>query len=117
MGRIKHGVGQCPYCKKFVKRRANKCNYCGRCAKACPTDAWKGTSGYLVSFGGLFGNRICKGDELLPVITSEEQLFRVTDAAIQFFDDYAKPSERFRFTIERVGIDKFKEVLKEAYNG
>ena len=30
MGRIKHGVGQCPYCKKFVKRRANKCNYCGR---------------------------------------------------------------------------------------
>ena len=30
MGRIKHGVGQCPYCKKFVKRRANKCNYCRR---------------------------------------------------------------------------------------
>ncbi len=39
-----------------------------------------------------------------------EQLFRVTDAAIQFFDDYANPSERFRFTLERVGIDKFKEV-------
>ena len=30
MGRIKHGVGQCPYCKKYVKRKANKCNYCGR---------------------------------------------------------------------------------------
>lgn len=74
-------------------------------------------SGYLVSFGGLFGNQICKGESFLPVITSEEQLFRVTDAPIQFFDDYANPSERFRFTLERVGIDKFKEVIKEAYNG
>ena len=65
----------------------------------------------------MFGNQICKGASFLPVITSEEQLFRVTDAAIQFFDDYANPSERFRFTLERVGIDKFKEVIKEAYNG
>lgn len=94
-----------------------KCNYCGRCVKSCPTDAWKGESGYLISFGGLFGNHIHRGEQLLPVITSEEQLFRVTDAAIQFFDDHANPSERFQFTLERVGIDKFKEVLKEAYDG
>ena len=100
-----------------IELTEDKCNYCGRCAKACPTDAWETQAGYLVSFGGLFGNRIYKGEELLPVITSEETLFRVTDAAIQFFDDNAKPSERFRYTIERVGIDKFKEVIKEAYNG
>ena len=96
---------------------ADKCNYCGRCAKSCPVDAWKGESGFLVSFGGLFGNTIHKGEELLPVITSEEQLFRVTDAAIQFFDDHAKPSERFQFTLERVGLDEFKKVIKEAYDG
>ena len=100
-----------------IELTEDKCNYCGRCAKACPTDAWETQTGYLVSFGGLFGNRIHKGEELLPVITSEETLFRVTDAAIQFFDDNAKPSERFRYTIERVGIDKFKEAIKEAYNG
>lgn len=100
-----------------IELNEDKCNYCGRCAKSCPTDAWETQTGYLVSFGGLFGNRIYKGEELLPVITSEENLFRVTDAAIQFFDDNAKPSERFRYTIERVGIDKFKEAIKEAYNG
>ena len=100
-----------------IELTEDKCNYCGRCAKSCPTDAWETQTGYLVSFGGLFGNRIHKGEELLPVITSEETLFRVTDAAIQFFDDNAKPSERFRYTIERVGIDKFKEAIKEAYNG
>ena len=81
--------------------RKSKCNYCGRCAKACPTDAWDVTTGYLVSFGGLFGNRIHKGEEVVPVIKDEETLFRVTDAAIQFFDDNANPSERFQFTIEQ----------------
>ena len=120
---------QCGVCEKACRTGAitiqdgkvsveeSKCNYCGRCAKAFPTDAWDTQTGYLVSFGGLFGNRIHKGEELLPVITSEETLFRVTDAAIQFFDDHANPSERFQYTIERVGIDKFKETLKEAYNG
>ena len=90
-----------------VKVDESKCNYCGRCSKACPTDAWDVKTGYLVSFGGLFGNRIVKGKEL----------FRITDAAIQFFDDNAKPSERFKFTLDRVGLDKFEKVIKEAYNG
>ncbi len=93
---------------------SEKCNNCGRCVKACPTDAWVGEPGYLVSFGGLFGNTISKGDYILPLIKSEEQLYRVTDAAIGFFSDYGKSSERFRFTIDRVGWDKFKEVMKEA---
>lgn len=101
----------------IVKVEESKCNYCGRCAKACPTDAWDVKTGYLVSFGGLFGNQIVKGKELLPVVESEEQLFRITDAAIQFFDDNAKPSERFKFTLDRVGLDKFEKVIKEAYNG
>ncbi|MBU5474463.1 4Fe-4S binding protein [Roseburia sp. MSJ-14] len=94
-----------------------KCNNCGRCVKSCPTDAWEGTPGFMVSFGGTFGNHISEGKSLLPVITSEEQLYRVTDAAIQFFDDYANQGERFKFTIDRVGVDKLEKVLKEAYNG
>lgn len=105
---IKDGVVEVDY---------KKCNYCGRCVKSCPTDAWDAESAYIVSFGGTFGNSISKGLELLPLITSEEQLFRVTDAAIQFFADYANPSERFQKTIERIGVEKLKEKLEEAYNG
>ena len=96
---------------------ADKCNYCGRCVKSCPTDAWEGESAYLVSFGGLFGNTINKGDAFLPLIKSEEQLYRVTDAAIQFFADHANAGERFKFTIDRVGEEKLYEVLKGAYDG
>ena len=95
----------------------DKCNYCGRCVKSCPTDAWDAQPAYWVSFGGTFGNSISSGQELLPLITDEEQLFRVTDAAINFFDDNANAGERFKFTIDRVGIEKLKEVLLKAYEG
>jgi dissimilatory sulfite reductase (desulfoviridin) alpha/beta subunit len=95
----------------------NQCNYCGRCVKACPTEAWKGESGYQVSFGGLFGNTIFKGDQLLPLVKDKEQLFRVTDKTIDFFKEYGKPGERFKFTLDRVGWDKFRKVVEEAYNG
>lgn len=96
---------------------AEQCNYCGRCEKSCPTEAWEGESSYIVSFGGLFGNVINKGDAFLPLIKTEEQLYGITDAAVQFFSDYGKPGERFKFTIDRVGTDKFKNAMEEAYHG
>lgn len=94
----------------------NKCNYCGRCAKSCPTDAWEQEAAYEVSFGGLFGNTINKGDSnLIPLVRSKEQLFAVTDAAIEFFEENANSGERFKFTIDRAGVDKLKEKVEEAY--
>ena len=95
----------------------NKCNFCGRCFKACPTDAWDTVHGYIVSFGGLFGNSINKGETIIPFIEDKEKLMRICDAAIKFFADNAKPSERFKFTIDRVGKEKFEEKILEAYNG
>ena len=96
---------------------ASKCNNCGRCVKSCPTDAWEGTPGYIVSFGGTFGNSIYKGEELVPLIKDKETLFRVTDAAIEYFEENAKPSERFRKTLERLGEEGLKEKVQAAYNG
>lgn len=96
---------------------AEKCNNCGRCVKSCPVDAWKGESGYIVSFGGLFGNKIYKGETLLPIIKDKETLFRVADAAVKFFEENAKAGERFRLTLQRVGEEKFEQAIKEAYYG
>ena len=100
-----------------IELDAQKCNHCGRCVKSCPVDAWKGTPGYIVSFGGTFGNNIYKGEELLPLILDKETLFRVTDAAINFFEKNANPSERFRKTLQRVGEEDFRSQLKDAYEG
>ena len=40
---------------------------------------------------------------------------KVCDAAIQFFDDHALAGERFKFTIDRVGWEKFEKAIQEAY--
>ena len=96
---------------------ASKCNNCGRCVKSCPTEAWEGESGYIVSFGGLFGNKIYKGENIVPIIKDKETLFRVTDAATNFFAENANPGERFRLTLQRLGEEEFRRVIKEAYDG
>jgi dissimilatory sulfite reductase (desulfoviridin) alpha/beta subunit len=93
----------------------DKCNNCGRCVFSCPTDAYDAKPGYLVSFGGLFGNHINKGSEIVPFVEDKETLFRICDAALNFFKENAKPSERFKFTIDRVGKDKLDEVVWKAY--
>lgn len=92
----------------------DKCNYCGRCVFACPSDSFGRTEGYIVSFGGLFGNRINKGEAVIPFIEDHDTLIRVCDAAIDFFRDNAKAGERFKYTIERIGQDKFEEVIRKA---
>lgn len=118
----------CGVCEKACRRGAisindgkvsvdyDKCNFCGRCFKACPTEAWDTVHGYIVSFGGLFGNTINKGEAIIPFIESKEKLLKVCDAAIVFFEQNANPGERFKFTIDRVGREKFEQVIKEAYS-
>ena len=118
----------CSVCAKVCRKGAimqteseilvdeTKCSNCGRCVKSCPFDAWKGESGYILSFGGTFGNRIVKGEQFLPIIKDKETLFRVADAAVLFFKNHAKSRERFRFAIERAGLDTFKAEIEKAYH-
>ena len=120
---------QCGVCVKACRENAltmedgkividkDKCNNCARCVKSCPTDAWVGNPGYIVSFGGLFGNKIYKGEQLVPIIRDKETLFRVTDAAINYFAEHANAGERFRFTLQRNGEEAFKKVIQDAYEG
>ena len=95
----------------------SKCNFCGRCYKACPTDAWDTVHGYIVSFGGLCCNSTHKGETIIPFVEDKEKLLKICDAAVNFFEENAKASERFKFTIDRVGREKFEEKILEAYNG
>jgi dissimilatory sulfite reductase (desulfoviridin) alpha/beta subunit len=93
------------------------CNNCGRCVKSCPTEAWRGESAYTVFLGGTFGNKIAKGRSVLPAFHDKAALFRVTDAALDFFDAHANAGERFRSAIDRVGPEQLELAVKEAYDG
>lgn len=92
----------------------SKCVYCGKCIKSCPTDAWQGKAGFVISFGGLYGNRIAVGRHFLPIIFEEEKLYELVDTTLAFFEKYAKPSERFANCLDRVGWDKLEEEVKKV---
>jgi dissimilatory sulfite reductase (desulfoviridin) alpha/beta subunit len=93
-----------------------KCNNCGRCVKSCSFGAWRGAPGYILSFGGTFGNVIAKGESFLSIVRDKKTLFRVTDAALAFFDRLGEPGERFRSVIERAGWSVFKSEMEAAYS-
>jgi dissimilatory sulfite reductase (desulfoviridin) alpha/beta subunit len=90
------------------------CIYCGRCVKSCPSNAWQGKAGYLLSFGGMFGNDIKQGLRLLPLLFDKEQLFKAADAALRFFKTHGKPGERMARTLARVGVETLKKELEET---
>ena len=60
---------------------------------------------------------INKGETIIPFIENKEKLMEICDAALNFFAENAKPSERFKFTIDRVGREKFEQRILEVYNG
>ncbi len=92
------------------------CNYCGRCVKACPIGAWEGKSGFVLYFGGLFGNRISIGKQLLPILYTTDQVHSVIETTLEFFQKHGKSSERFGNTLERVGLELFQEELDKIFN-
>lgn len=94
----------------------DKCSYCGRCAKACPVDAYEEHPGFIMSWGGLFGNHIHRGNQIVPFFEGEDTLFKLCDATVDFFDKNAQPGDRLQFAIDRYGQDKFDEMIKKIYD-
>lgn len=91
---------------------ADKCDNCGRCVKSCPTGAWEGQPGYILSFGGSFGNEIAIGLRLTPIVEDRKTLFAYADRAVAFFVKYGKSGERFRKAIDREGAAALKAFLE-----
>ncbi|MDR0549358.1 MAG: 4Fe-4S binding protein [Deltaproteobacteria bacterium] len=91
-----------------------KCVNCGRCVKACPTNSWRGRPGYLVSFGGSFGNRIAQGRPIFAITEDREAVLKAADAALDFFTAHGQAGERFRTTIDRVGWEPLTKAVEAA---
>ncbi|MDR1036713.1 MAG: 4Fe-4S binding protein [Deltaproteobacteria bacterium] len=88
-----------------------RCDNCGRCVHSCPVDAWRGTPGYMLYFGGTFGNRIAVGRALMPLMADKAELFAAADRAVDFFAENALPGERFRGAIDRTGWESLRKLM------
>ncbi|MBR1728709.1 MAG: 4Fe-4S binding protein [Selenomonadaceae bacterium] len=88
-----------------------KCIYCGKCVKSCPA-ALNGENGFIISFGGLYGNKIAIGKNILPIVFDEDKLYKIVEIALKYFAENAKSGERFRNMLDRIGWDDFQNQLK-----
>jgi dissimilatory sulfite reductase (desulfoviridin) alpha/beta subunit len=88
------------------------CIYCGKCVKSCPVEAWQGQSGFILYFGGMFGNKIITGKQMIPILFSKEKLFKAIDTTLEFFKKYGKQGERFGNTLDRVGVELLQKELE-----
>jgi dissimilatory sulfite reductase (desulfoviridin) alpha/beta subunit len=68
--------------------------------------------GYLMYFGGCFGHETRIGKTILPVLNEKDDVLKVLEAAINFFEANANKGERLGKLIERIGIEKLKEALE-----
>jgi dissimilatory sulfite reductase (desulfoviridin) alpha/beta subunit len=109
--RIKAGQRE----KKSLDFDTETCTYCGKCIKSCPSDAWLGKNGYILSFGGMFGNEIKPGSRLLPILFEKEQVFKAADATIRFYEAHGKSGERLGKTLS-AGTAVLQKYLNEALN-
>lgn len=92
-----------------------KCRNCGRCAKACPKDAYEEHPGFLMSWGGRFGNHIRRGRQIVPFFESEDTLFRLCDATMDYFAENGQKGDRLEMTIARTGQDEFDAMIRKVY--
>jgi dissimilatory sulfite reductase (desulfoviridin) alpha/beta subunit len=99
---------------KTLNYDENNCTMCGRCVQTCKNKAWEGQNGYLMFFGGLFGNRIAIGKQLLPILLTEAQVHKVIEATLSFFEIHGKSKERFCTTLDRVGWALLQQTLDKA---
>ncbi len=90
-----------------------KCIGCAECVLVCPTEAWeKKKEGYAVYVGGKMGKFPALGQEVFDFVPSEDKLFEIVEKTLEFYRKEGKKGERFRETLDRVGIDYFKEKIK-----
>lgn len=90
----------------------DKCIGCGDCVYSCPTDAWqKRQEGYSIFIGGKMGKFPKLGIKVFDFIDTKEKVFEIIKKTLAFYKKFGKKGERFRETLDRVGIDIYKKEI------
>lgn len=96
--------------KKPLYRR-EFCFFEGDCIRVCPAGAWKvKRTGYMVFLGGRLGRFPAFGYKIKE-FASEEDIFKITQKAIDCYKRIAEKSERFGEAIERLGLEEVKKEI------
>ncbi len=88
------------------------CIYCSICTASCPVDSWKATAaGYSLFIGGTMGKTPRLATLLKRLIPGKEELYRLIDASLRYYQNHGLKRERFGHMIDRIGFQKVKEEI------
>ena len=90
----------------------DKCIGCGDCVHSCPTNAWqKRQEGYSIFVGGKMGKFPKLGIKVFDFIETRGKVLDIIKKSLGFYKEFGKIGERFRDTLDKVGIYKYKKAV------
>lgn len=91
-----------------------KCIGCGDCVYSCPTSAWqKRQEGYSIFVGGKMGKFPKLGIKVFGFIGTKVGVLEIIKKTLEFYKKEGKIGERFRDTLDRVELERYKEALSD----
>lgn len=88
------------------------CRNCGLCIGKCPFEAVSGGGiGYQIVIGGRWGKQVAIGKPLRRIFTDPEEVLKLVEKIIFFYQQQGLPRERFAQTIARLGFETVEAML------
>jgi anaerobic sulfite reductase subunit C len=90
----------------------DKCINCSICTSSCPANSWTpATTGYNLFIGGTMGKIPRFATLLKRLIQDKEELYRLIEKSLRYYQERGRKRERFGHTIDRLGVEKVKEEI------
>lgn len=92
---------------------ASKCINCGECIHCCPTGTWEiGKRGWNAFVGGKWGREPQLG-VLFEKLVQDDEVIPLVEALVNVYKKLGKHRERFGAMINRIGLEAFKQEVKD----
>lgn len=90
----------------------DKCINCSICTSSCSANAWTtAVTGYSLFIGGTMGKIPRLATLLKRLIPDKEELYRLIDRSLRYYQQHGRKRERFGHMIDRIGVEKVKEEI------
>jgi anaerobic sulfite reductase subunit C len=86
------------------------CINCSICTSSCPANSWiPAATGYNLFIGGTMGKIPRLATLLKRLIPDKEELYRLVENSLRYYQKHGRKKERFGHMIDRIGVEKVKE--------
>jgi len=90
----------------------DRCIDCSICTSSCPVNSWTpAATGYNLYIGGTMGKIPRFATLLKRHIQERDELYRLIDRSLRYYQENGRKRERFGHMIDRIGVEKVKQEI------